>query len=117
MNQMEGVTLKEAHGKSFHFPFHLTEAMEHTSIEALDLSVRASNALHRAGFDTIGALAHAMDEGFSLSKVRSCGARTIREIMESLFFYQYNQMSSERQKQYLIEVIAWNLDRNRMSVG
>jgi DNA-directed RNA polymerase alpha subunit len=78
MNSVEGVTLKEAHGKKFHFPFYFTESMNQVSIEALELGVRASNALHRSGFHTIGELTEAMDSGFELKSVRSCGAQTVR---------------------------------------
>ena len=111
MESVEGVTLREKHGRWFHFPFYLTEAMEHTSVESLELGVRANNALRRSGFHTIGDLAHAIDEGFDLKSVRSCGARSIREIMEGLFFYQYNQMSPEKQKEYLLKVVIWNMGR------
>ena len=108
MNQMEGVNLREKKGGRFKFRLHLTPAMSDVSIEALDLSPRAYNSLKRAGYDSIGVLVDAIADGNSLMKIRNCGAKSVREIMEHLFVYQYNSLPTEKREAYLCETVMIN---------
>lgn len=109
MNQVEGVELKEKHGGTFRFRMHLTQQMEETKIEALELSVRSYHCLKRAGYETVGELAESIAAGGELMKIRNCGAKSIREIMEKLFVFQYESLSPARRKAYLQEVTAMNI--------
>lgn len=111
MNQLEGVNLHEKKGGKFHFYMQLTPSMKAASIEALDLSQRSYNSLRRADFHTVGDVAHAISAGKDLRTIRNCGTKSIREIMEHLFLYQYDSLSPERQKEYLLEVVKRNLVR------
>ena len=43
-------------GRGLKFPIYLSEKMNNTDIDTLELSVRASNCLKRAGIHTIGDL-------------------------------------------------------------
>ena len=113
---VEDVRLKEKRGGMFHFPLHLTEQMGETRIEALELSVRSYNCLKRAGYDHIGDLAEAIAAGKSLKTVKNCGVKSVREIMEKLFLYQYDTLKPERREQYLMEVVALNVARRYPSV-
>ena len=108
MKQMEGVELRERHGARFRFRLHLTEAMSGTAIEALDLSVRSYNSLKRAGYHCIGDVAEAIAAGTELKGIRNCGAKSVREIMEHLFLFQYNSLPVEKQEAYLREVVKIN---------
>ena len=114
MNSMEGVELKEKRGGKFHFPLYMTKKMSETLLEALALSVRSNNALKRAGFRTIGDLAKSLSEGVELKSVRNCGAKSIREIMEQLFLYQYYLLRPEHRADYLLEVVAMNEGARRL---
>ena len=105
---MEGVTLREKRGGLFRYPLHLTQQMRETGIESLDLGQRSFNCLKRAGYDTIGELAEAIAAGKNLKNVRNCGTKSIREIMEKLFLYQYHTMRPEEREKYLAEVILHN---------
>ena len=89
---------------------NLTNSMKNEPIEALDLSVRSFNSLKRANFHTIGDVAQAVASGRELKGIRNCGAKSVREIMEHLFLYQYNSLTPARQDTFLIEVIIMNLD-------
>lgn len=109
MNSIEGVELKEKHGGKFHFRIHLTAQMSAMTIETLSLSVRSYNALKRAGFNTIGELAKSISSGEDLKRIRNCGAKSIREIMEQLFLYQYASLKPEQREDYLLEVVALNV--------
>ena len=107
-NGIDGVTLREKHGGRFRFPLHLTQSIRDTSIESLELSVRATNSLRRAGYDCIGAFAESLVAGKELKSIRGCGAGTAREIMEKLFLFQYYSLKPEQRDRYLAEVVALN---------
>ena len=108
LSKVEGVELKERHGGKFYYRLHLTPKMSETTIESLDLSVRSYNSLKRAGFHSLGELAESISGGQELRHIRNCGAKSVREIMEKLFVYQYNVLSPERQLDYLKETVQIN---------
>ena len=108
MNQLDGVQLIEKHGSSFKFRMYMTQSMSDTSLEALDLGVRAYNSLKRAGYNTIGDVVNAISSGADLKNIRNCGKTRVREIMEHLFLFQYNSLPAGKQDDYLIEVVQMN---------
>ena len=108
MNQMDGVNLHEKKGGKFKFRMYMTQEMCESSIETLELSVRSYNSLKRAGFNTVGQVADAISSGTELKKIRNCGAKSVREIMEHLFLYQYNSLPADKQNDYLLEVVRLN---------
>ncbi len=74
----------------------MTRSMSDTSLEALDLGVRAYNSLKRAGYNTIGDVVDAISSGSDLKSIRNCGKTCVREIMEHLFcssIIRFRQMS------------------------
>ncbi len=109
MNQLEGVQLREKHGSSFRFRMLMTQPMIDTSLEALELSVRAYNSLRRAGFETVGDVVEAVSSGADLQNIRNCGKTSVREIMEHLFLFQYNSLPLNKQYDYLKEVVRMNM--------
>jgi len=108
MNSMEGVELKEKHGGQFRFLLHLTDRMRDTPLEALELGQRSYNCLKRAGYSTIGELTDAISGSQDLKNIRNCGAKSVREIMEQLFLFQYTSLKPEKQEAYLREVVQMN---------
>ena len=114
LNQIEGVNLHEKKGGKFRFYMNLTSTMKGEPIESLDLSVRSFNSLKRADFHTIGDVAQAVASGRELKGIRNCGAKSVREIMEHLFLYQYNSLSPSRQEAYLMEIVMMNLEAKYM---
>ena len=109
MNRIDGVNLHEKKGGKFRFYMNLTNMIKSEPIESLDLSVRSYNSLKRADFHTIGDVAQAVASGRELKGIRNCGAKSVREIMEHLFLYQYNMLSPDRREAYLIEIVLMNL--------
>ncbi len=105
---VDGVHLREKHGGMFRYPLHLTQRLRETSIDSLELGVRAYHSLKRAGIENIGALAESIADGKSLKNIRNCGAKSVREIMEKLFLYQYHSLKPERRDDYLAEVVVMN---------
>ena len=113
INQIEGINLHEKKGASFKFRIHMTKTMRETSIDALELSVRSYHSLKRAGYENIGKLVEAIAEGQPLKNIRNCGEKSVREIMEHLFLFQYNSLPVERRDDYLREVVRINIQINK----
>jgi DNA-directed RNA polymerase alpha subunit len=108
IEQITGDRVHEKKGGKFFFKIHLNSKMSETPIEALDLGVRAYNSLKRAGYATIGNLAEAIASGTEISKIRNCGSKSCREIMEKLFLYQYSCIPKEKRSKYILEVVEMN---------
>ena len=100
--------LKKRRGSKLRFPVYINEKLNATDIEALDLTVRSTNCLHRAGYTTIGELVQSIDSGEDLRKIRNCGTKSVDEIMEQLFCYQYSQFDTPKKIKYIHRVLACN---------
>lgn len=111
MDEIQGVELKKRRGGKFYFYVRQNERMKQAPLEELDLSVRSYNSLKRAGYDKVGEAAEAVSGGMDLGKIRNCGAKSIREIMEHMFLYYYRSLSPERREKYLTEIIVMNCER------
>ena len=111
IEQITGDHLHEKKGGKFFFNMYLNPKMSETPIEALELGVRAYNSLKRAGYSTIGELAESIASGTEISRIRNCGSKSCREIMEKLFLYQYSLIPQEKKANYIIEVVQMNADR------
>lgn len=93
----------------FKFPMYLTEKMEEQSIEVLDLTQRSNNCLRRTGINTIGELCDRIRTSSDLKHIRNCGDRSVAEIMDKLFLYQYEHLSESRKVKFIKEVISLNI--------
>lgn len=111
VNQAEGVTLHEKRGGKFYFPMYVNREMMRTSIDALDLNQRPYNCLKRRGINTIGEIVGIIESGNDLRNIRNCGAKSIREIMEKLFLFQYFSLRPERREGYLRAVVKLNQEK------
>ncbi len=108
IEQITGDHLHEKKGGKFFFNMYLNSKMSETPIEALDLGVRAYNSLKRAGYGTVGDLAEAIASGTEISKIRNCGTKSCREIMEKLFLYQYSALPQEKKADYIVQTVRLN---------
>ena len=108
IEQITGDHLYEKKGGKFFFRIYLNNKMMETPIESLDLSVRAYNSLKRAGYATIGELAEAIAGGTEISRIRNCGTKSCKEIMEKMFLYQYSALPQEKRADYILEVVKLN---------
>lgn len=102
------VEIRERRNGQLRFPIYMNSKLNETEIEALELSVRSSNCLHRAGYRTIGELVEAIDSREDLKKIRNCGAKSIDEIMEQLFCYQYGLLDQGKKVRYINRVLELN---------
>ena len=109
MSQLEAVQVREKHGGKLRFRMYLTREMIEAPLEVLDLNVRPYNCLKRAGYKTVGDVVAAVASEQGIGGLRNCGAKSIREIKEHLFLYQYYLLPKERQEIYLQEVVLLNM--------
>ena len=99
--------MKRKSGK-FRFPIYINEKLYDTGIEVLELSVRASNCLENTGYTTVGKLVEKINKREDLKKLRNCGEKTMDEIMEQLFCYQYSQLKEEKKVKYIRRILELN---------
>ena len=92
----------------FKFPVYINNKLYDTNIDVLDLSVRASNCLLQAGYTTVGKLVEKINKREDLKKLRNCGEKTVDEIMEQLFCYQYSQLKEDKKKRYIRRIMELN---------
>ncbi|WP_178297678.1 DNA-directed RNA polymerase subunit alpha C-terminal domain-containing protein [Butyrivibrio hungatei] len=111
IEQITGDHIREKKGGKFFYRIYLNSKMSETPIENLELGVKAYNSLKRAGFCTIGDLAEAIASGTEISKIRNCGTKSCREIMEKLFLYQLSCLPQEKRESYVKEVILLNVNK------
>ena len=78
------------------------------SIDALDLSVRASNGLKRIGTMTIRELTERIMSEKSLDKVRNLGKKSISEIKTKLLSLAYNNLTDKEKFAFWINFIELN---------
>lgn len=107
-SDVDGVYVYPSHGSKFYFRVYLTEKLENTAIDVLELSVRSYNCLKRAGIDTIGELCLRIYDRGDLHSIRNCGRNSVAEIMDNLFAYHYSQLRPEYKARYLEEVAEYN---------
>ncbi len=110
-NSMGGVDIHNKKGGRFHYTMYVSPQMEEAGIDSLDLSVRATNGLRRAGYQTVGGLCKAISSGTDIRRIRSCGEKTYSEIMEKLFLFNLSNIPEQSQRQYIMETIEKNLNQ------
>ncbi|MCR5023936.1 MAG: hypothetical protein K6A90_06350 [Lachnospiraceae bacterium] len=111
LGRLPGVELREKKGAKLKFRVYVTQKMYDTPLEEMEFSVRAFHSLKRAGFDTVGDMMDAIDDGVELKNIRNCGATSIREIMEKMFLFQYYSLPEGKREAYLEEVVEINKGR------
>ena len=57
---------------------------------------------------TVGEVVDAVASEEGIGGLRNCGTKSVREIKEHLFLYQYYILPRERQEAYLQEVVLLN---------
>lgn len=72
------------------------------------LSMRSGNCLHRAGYRTIGEIVEGIESSEDLKRIRNCGAKSVDEIMEKLFCYQYSLIDNSKKVSYINRVLELN---------
>lgn len=85
------------------------------SIDAIGLSVRSSNALHRAGVHTVGDMLERTEE--DLSQVRNLGKKSLEEILEKIDEYKKIDASGDLPEEEASKEDVVLVRRNSLPAG
>lgn len=77
-------------------------------ISALELSVRATNGLRRAGYHSVSDVANAVSCNDDLARIRQLGKKSVEEIMLGIYLFQYISLAKEKRNWYLKEMLNLN---------
>lgn len=92
----------------FRFPVYPEQECMKQDISVLELSVRANNCLRRADIHTVRDLVLRIDSEDDLRRLRQCGSTSVREIMEAVFLYQYEQLSDHKKERFMKRLYELN---------
>ena len=95
-------------GNGLHFRIPMTQELWDTSIDELNLTVRARNGLMRAGTDTIGKVAELIMNDEGLNKVRNLGRKSISEIKTAILTEGYKGLDQSAQLTFWKDFIEAN---------
>lgn len=102
-------TLHAVFGSSIALSIPLTAKTCDTSLDTMEFSVRASNALKRAGLFAVRELVDVVNQG-ELAHIRNLGKKTENEIATRLLVFAYYHLPAADQKSFLQDLIERNLD-------
>lgn len=94
-------------GSSVKISIALSQKTCDMGIDTLDFSVRANNAMKRAGLFTLGEVAEIIASG-ELAKIRNLGKKTENEIKTRLLVYGYERLSDKEKKEFLADTLELN---------
>ena len=101
------ITLSEVFGKNIKISVPFSQRACETSIDELDFSVRASNAMKRAGIFTIGEVIDLIASE-DLTRIRNLGKKTVNEIKTRILLFGYDKLTENEKKRFFYEVTAKN---------
>lgn len=100
-------TIKKYFGIGAKIQLPFSESACKTSITELDLSVRSTNCLMRAGIQTVEQLIDAIQED-TLLRIRNLGNKSRTEIRVRIYEFGYEQLSEKCRNQFIESLIALN---------
>ena len=101
------VALYGAFGKCVNISIPFSRKACDTSIDELDFSVRASNAMKRASIFTIGqAIDLIADDG--LLQIRNLGKKTQNEIKTRVLTFGYDRLTDVEKKRFFCDIVRHN---------
>lgn len=92
-NRLSKNRIKEISGAGFTVPMYMGAQLLSTSVDDLNLSVRSSNCLKRAGWHTVGDVLNAIESWEDLGRVRNLGRTSLIEIRDQIVNYQKSLLS------------------------
>ena len=101
------VALYGAFGKCVKVSIPFSQKACDTSIDELNFSVRASNAMKRASIFTIGqAIDLIADDG--LLQIRNLGKKTQNKIKTRILTFGYDQLTDVEKKRFFCDIVRHN---------
>ena len=100
-------TLYGTFGKSVKVSVPFSKKACDTEVDNIEFSVRAMNALKRAGLFTIGDIIDCITRE-ELSRIRNLGKKTVNEIQTRILSYGYERLTENEKKRFFCEVVDNN---------
>lgn len=100
-------TLYTAFGDTARTRISFSKSACDASIDVINFSARASNALKRSGFMTVGDVIDAI-ESEKLLHIRNLGDKTYKEIKKKILVYGYEQLSESEKIAFFREALQYN---------
>ena len=100
-------TLNAVFGPRITFSIPLTAKTCDTPLDNMEFSVRASNALKRAGMFEIREIVDVINQG-ELPRIRNLGKKTENEIGTRLLVFAYYNLTPAEQKAFLQDLVERN---------
>ena len=107
-DQIGAIGVMALFGNNLHMRLPMTRELWDTSIDELDLSVRARNGLMRCGANTVGKVSQLIMSENGLNSVRNLGRKSISEIKTALLATGYKQLTPTERLNFWQEFIAGN---------
>lgn len=101
-------TLYAVFGPTITFSIPLTAKTCDTSLDSMEFSVRAANALKRAGLFEIRQIVDVINQG-ELPRIRNLGKKTENEIGTRMLVFAYYHLTANEQKAFLLDLVEKNL--------
>ena len=100
-------TLYGVFGKSVKINIPFSKKACDTEIDVIDFSVRALNALKRAGMFTIGDVIESISRE-ELSKIRNLGKKTVNEIQTQILMFGYDKLNKQERADFFYKILENN---------
>lgn len=102
-------TIYEVIGPKVNVCIAFTKKACETNIDDIEFSVRANNALKRAGYfvieDVVDALANE-----TLIHIRNLGKKTFNEIQTKILVFGYERLTEKEKQQFFVDLVERNCE-------
>lgn len=95
--------LNAAFGKSINVSVPFSQKACETSVDSIDFSVRAINAMKRAGIFTVGDVIDRIANG-ELPRIRNLGKKTENEIKTRIMVFGYERLTENERKRFFFDL-------------
>lgn len=99
--------LNAAFGKSINVSVPFSQKACETSIDSIDFSARAVNAMKRSGIFTVGDVIDRIANG-ELPRIRNLGKKTENEIKTRIMVFGYERLTENERKRFFYDVVDKN---------
>lgn len=99
--------IRDVYGGNIQVEIGFSNKACNTSIDDISFSVRAQNALKRAGLFTVRNVIEAISND-SLLQIRNLGKRSLNEIKTKMLAFGYDQLSTAGKLDFVCDLISRN---------
>ena len=102
-------TIYEVIGQKVRVSVAFTKKACDTNIDDIEFSVRATNALKRAGYFTIGDVVEALSNE-TLIHIRNLGKKTFNEIQTKILVFGYERLTEKEKQRFFVALVERNCE-------